>query len=71
MAIKKYLRVVLFIHAARSETKRQMPPITFPYSDFQGVDPNQDNPIVITMELENFVIKNVLVDQGSLVDIIY
>ena len=48
-----------------------MPPITFSDSDFQGVDANQDDPVVITIELENFVVKKVLIDQGSLVDIIY
>jgi len=52
-------------------TIRRMPPITFSDSDFQGTDPNQDDPMVITIEVENFAVKKVLVDQGSSVDILY
>jgi len=48
-----------------------MPPITFIDSDFQGVDPNQDDLVVITVELEDFVVKKMLIDQGSSVDVIY
>ncbi|XP_027911521.1 uncharacterized protein LOC114170230 [Vigna unguiculata] len=48
-----------------------MPPITFSDSDFQGTSPNQDDPMVITVEVENFVVKKVLIDQGSSVDILY
>ena len=48
-----------------------MPPITFSDSDFQGTDPNQDDPMVITVEVENFAVKKVLIDQGSSVDILY
>jgi len=29
-----------------------MPPITFTNADFQGIDPNQDEPMVITIEVE-------------------
>jgi len=52
-------------------TQRRMPPITFLDSDFQGTDPNQDDHMVITMEVENFAVKKVLIDQGSSVDILY
>jgi len=52
-------------------TIRRMPPITFSDSDFQGTDPNQDDPMVITIEVENFAVKKVLIDQGSSVDILY
>jgi len=48
-----------------------MVPITFSDSDFQGVDPNQHDPVVITVELENFAVNKVLIVQDSLVDIIY
>lgn len=36
-----------------------------------GVDPNQDDPMVISVELVNFVVKKTLVDQGSSADILY
>jgi len=48
-----------------------MPPITFTNDDFHGVDHQQDDPMVITVELENYAVKKVLIDQGSLVDILY
>ena len=68
---KKHLRAVQSVHAVWRGPRRRMPPITFSDSDFQGVDANQDDPVVITIELENFAVKKVLIDQGSLVDIIY
>jgi len=48
-----------------------MPPITFTSDDFKAIDPKQDDPMVITVEIENFAVKKVLVDQGSSVDILY
>ena len=48
-----------------------MPPITFTDDDFHGLDHQQDDPMVITVNLENYVVKKVLIDQGSSVDIIY
>ena len=48
-----------------------MSPITFSDSDFQGTDPNQDDPMVITIEVENFAVKKYSFYQGSSVDIVY
>jgi len=48
-----------------------MSPITFTNADFMAIDPKQDDPMVIKVEIECFTIKNVLVDQGSLIDILY
>jgi len=48
-----------------------MPPITFTDDDFHGLDYQQDDPMVITVEIENYAVKKVLVDQGSSVDILY
>jgi len=47
-----------------------MPPITFTYEDFKGVDYRQDDPMVISVDIDRFTIRT-LVDQGSLVDILY
>jgi len=48
-----------------------MPPITFINDDFHGVDHQQDDPMVITIEFQNYAVKKVLIDQGSSVDILY
>jgi len=68
---KKHLRAVHSVHAVYRGPRRRMPPISFSDSDFRGVDPNQDDPVVTTIELKNFAVKKVLIDQGSSVDIIY
>jgi len=51
--------------------RRRMPPITFTNADFKGIDPFQDDPMVITVEIENFSVMKTLVDQGSSVDVLY
>ena len=48
-----------------------MPPIIFIDDDFHGLDHQQDDPMVITIEIENYAVKKVLIDQGSSVDILY
>jgi len=48
-----------------------MPPVIFTDDDFHGLDHQQDDPMVITVEIENYAVKKVLVDQGSSVDILY
>jgi len=48
-----------------------MPPITFTKDDFKGVDPSQDDPMVISVDIDNFTIMKTLLDQGSSVDILY
>ena len=68
---KKHLRAVQSVHAVSGRTLRRMPPITFSDADFQATDPNQDDPMVITIEVESFAVKKVLIDQGSSVDILY
>jgi len=39
--------------------------------DFHGLDHQQFDPMVITVEIENYVVKKVIVEQGSFVDILY
>jgi len=48
-----------------------MPPITFTDDDFKGVDPSQDDPMVISVNSDKFTIMKTMVDQGSSVDILY
>ena len=49
-----------------------MPPITFMDEDFKGMDyRQQDDPMVISVDIDQFTIRKTLVDQGSSVDILY
>jgi len=41
-------------HITHSHHKRRMPPITFKNDDFHGLDYQQDDPMVITVEIENY-----------------
>ena len=71
-ARKKHLRDIQSInHITHSHHKRRMPPIIFTDDDFHGLDHQQDDRMVITVEIVNYVVKKVLVDQGSSVDIFY
>jgi len=71
-ARKRHLRHIQSInHITHSHHKRRMPPIIFTYDDFHGLDHQQDDPMVITIKIENYAVKKVLVDQGNSVDILY
>ena len=69
-ARKKHLRAIQSIHSASTHKRPHIPPITFTDDDFTAIDPAQDDPMVITMEIDKFAISKVLVDQGSSIDIL-
>ena len=48
-----------------------MSPITFTGEDFKGVDPSQDDLMVISIDIDKFTIMKTLVDQGSSINILY
>ncbi|XP_068466575.1 uncharacterized protein [Phaseolus vulgaris] len=48
-----------------------MSPITFTDDDFKGVDPSQDDLMVISIDMDNFTIMKTLVDKVSSVDILH
>jgi len=48
-----------------------MPPIIFIDEDFQNIDPKQDDPMVITVEITEHVVLKTMVDQGSSIDILF
>ena len=45
--------------------------ITFPISDFKGIYQNSHYLIVIIVIVEYYIVKKVLVDQGSFIDILF
>ncbi|XP_020205721.1 uncharacterized protein LOC109790885 [Cajanus cajan] len=69
-ARRRHLRAIKSVNAVGRATIH-MPPITFTDRDFKGVDPVQDDPMVISVEINNCVVKKTLVDQGSSADILY
>jgi len=51
---------------------RSLPPITFTNKDFKAINPiNQDDLMVVSIVIANFMVAKVLIDQGSSIDIPY
>ena len=42
--------------------KRSLPPMFFTDEDFQEIDPKQDDPMVITVEIVEYVVMKTIVD---------
>ncbi|XP_020205373.1 uncharacterized protein LOC109790599 [Cajanus cajan] len=69
-AQKIHLRAVRTIHAVE-RTRQRLPTITVTEADFKGIDPDQDDPMVISVEIHNCIVRKMLLDQGSSADILY
>ena len=61
-ARKKHLRAIQFVHSTSTHKHPHIPPISFTDDDFTAIDPTQDDPMVITVEIYKFPIAKVLVD---------
>lgn len=48
-----------------------MSTITFMTDDFKAIGPVQDDPMVISVEITNYIVKKTLVDQGSSTNILF
>lgn len=68
---KKHLGNVWFMNMVAVWNKVDMLDITFISADFKGLDPKQDNPMVISIELDNFLVWKTLIDLGNLTNILF
>ncbi|XP_020211749.1 uncharacterized protein LOC109796489 [Cajanus cajan] len=69
-AQKIHLRAVRAVHSVE-RIQRRLQAITFTEANFKGIDPDQDDPMVISVKIHNCIIRKTLVDQGSSADILY
>ncbi|XP_020208397.1 uncharacterized protein LOC109793340 [Cajanus cajan] len=70
-ARKRHLRAIKSVNVIGRASPVRMPPITFTDRDFHDIEPVQDDPMVISVEINNCLVKKTLVDQGSSADILY
>jgi len=69
LAIKQHWRSIRTVnHVLKTRT---LPPMLCTDEDFQEIDPDHDDPMVITMEIVEYAVMKTLVDQGSSVDILF
>ncbi|KAG5047014.1 hypothetical protein JHK86_016420 [Glycine max] len=54
-----------------SISEQSLPPITFTDRDFNGINPvKQDDPMVVSIIIANFMVSKVFIDQGNSTDIL-
>ncbi|XP_020203835.1 uncharacterized protein LOC109789329 [Cajanus cajan] len=64
-AQKRHLRAIRSVNVVHRQPSRRLPSITFTDVDFKGIDPEQDDPMVISVEIHNCIVKKTLVNQGA------
>jgi len=68
---KRHLRAVSFVYSINRSNRRDLPAMLFINADFRNINPRHDEPMMVTIEVANFVIMKTLIDQGSSMDILY
>lgn len=68
---RRHLKAARTVYSVLQKPTQNHRSITSTDDDFVGTDPNQDDPMVISVELANFMVKKTLVDQGSSTDVLY
>ncbi|GAV76578.1 hypothetical protein CFOL_v3_20051, partial [Cephalotus follicularis] len=58
-------------HSKRLRTRGEEEVITFSEVDYEGVRLSHDDPVVVTLLVELFTMKRILIDSGSSADILY
>ncbi|KAJ1404086.1 hypothetical protein SESBI_26823 [Sesbania bispinosa] len=70
-ARRRYARQVMTIQTDLQVQGANHPTITFTNDDFQGIQPHQDDPMVIEVLMAKYRVQRVLIDQGSSADVLY
>lgn len=70
-AQKRNLQQIQSVNIISPHKASSMLPITFTSADFKAIDLVQDDAVVISVEITNCIVRKTLVDQGSLVDILF
>ena len=68
-AWKRHLWAIMNVEPKKR--RNQYKPIYFFEEDFGDIDQDHDDPMVISTLIHNFLVKWILIDQGSLADILY
>ena len=71
---KTYYRQINSVHTKHPSPKcrrSENDDITFSERDANGIKQRHDDPLVIALEIEGFITRRVLVDNGSFADIMY
>lgn len=73
MAHMRYIRSLKFVNSIASKKKvtSSLPPITFTDEDFKGIDRCHNDPMVVKIEVTNFLVCNVLLNNRSSVGVLY
>lgn len=69
----RYIRSLKFVNSIASKKKvtSSLPPITFTDEDFKGIDRCHNDPMVVKIEVTNFLVCNVLLNNRSSVGVLY
>ncbi|GAV85505.1 hypothetical protein CFOL_v3_28941, partial [Cephalotus follicularis] len=68
---RQFLAVQQVPHSKRLRTGGDEEAITFSEADYEGVRLSHDDPVVVTLLVELFTMKRILIDSGSSTDILY
>lgn len=68
---KRYIHSINSVYAKDCGECGNHPDITFTVRDFEGIQPHEDDPIVVILRITYYEIERVLLDQGSSADLIY
>jgi len=73
LARKCYVRNLKSVNLVLVEKRpiRILPPITFMDEDFEGINRSHNDPMVVKIEVANFLVCKVLLDNRSSIDVLY